>query len=159
MCRVLNSIQRSILLHVLHCFKTRKQLPMYLYIAGGAEVGKSTVIRAIYEALVRFLNSLPETSPDNLKVLLTARTGKAAHNIHGMTLHSAFALPITEFGGAMPRLSSDVCNSMRSKLIGLKLIIIDEISMVGSKILSLVNSRLKEIMDNSLDFGVFLLSV
>ena len=44
-----------------------------------------------------------------------------------------------------------MCNSMRAKLIGLKLIIIDEISMVGSKILSLVNSRLKEIMDNSLD--------
>ena len=53
----------------------------------------------------------------------------------------------------MPNLSSDVCNTLRNKLSSLKVIIIDEISMVGSKILSQVNSRLKAIMDNSLDFG------
>ena len=88
-----------------------------------------------------------------VKVLLTAPTGKAAFNIHGMTLHSAFALPVTEFNGEMPNLSSDVCNTLRIKLSSLKVIIIDEISMVGSKILSQVNNRLKAIMDNSLDFG------
>ena len=33
-----------------------KQLPMYLYI-GGAGVGKSTVIRVLYEGLVRYMNS------------------------------------------------------------------------------------------------------
>ena len=90
---------------------------------------------------------------DSLKVLQTAPTGKAAFNIHGMTLHSAFALPVTEFNGEMPNLSSDVCNTLRSKLCCLKVIIIDEISMVGSKILSQVNNRLKAIIDNSLDFG------
>ena len=99
------------------------------------------------------MNSLPGTKPDAIKVLLTAPTGKAAFNIHGMTLHSAFALPVTEFNGEMPNLSSDVCNTLRSKLSSLKVIIIDEISMVGSKILSQVNNRLKAIMDNSLDFG------
>ena len=86
-------------------------------------------------------------------VLQTAPTGKAAHNIHGMTLHSAFALPVTELHGEMPNLSSDVLNTLRSKLLCLKLIIIDEISIVGSKILSQVNNRLKAIMDISLDFG------
>ena len=70
-----------------------------------------------------------------------------------MTLHSAFALPVTEFNGEMPNLSSDVCNTLRSKLSSLKVIIIDVISMVGSKILYQVNNRLKAIMDNSLDFG------
>ena len=153
MCRRLNLIQRRIFLHTLHCFKTNKQLPMYLYIGGGAGVGKSTVIRALYEGLVRFFNSLPSTNPDAIKVLLAAPTGKAAHNIHGMTLHSAFALPVMEFGGEIPNLSSDVLNTLRSKLLCLKLIIIDEISMVGSKILSQVNSRLKAILDTSLDFG------
>ena len=153
MCRRLNLIQRRIFLHTLHCFKTNKQLPMYLYIGGGAGVGKSTVIRALYEGLVRYFNSLPSTNPDAIKVLLAAPTGKAAHNIHGMTLHSAFALPVMEFGGEIPNLSSDVLNTLRSKLLCLKLIIIDEISMVGSKILSQVNSRLKAILDTSLDFG------
>ena len=126
---------------------------MYLYIGGGAGVGKSTVIRVLYEGLVRYINSLPGTKPDAIKALLTAPTGKAAFNIHGMTLYSAFALPVTEFNGEMPNLSSDVSNTLRSKLSCLKVIIIDEISMVGSKILSQVNNRLKAIMDNSLDFG------
>ena len=133
LCKRLNLIQRRIFLHTLHCFKTNKQLPMYLYIGGGAGVGKSTLIKALYEGLVRYYNSLPSTNPDTTKVLLTAPTGKAAHNIHGMTLHSAFALPVTEFGGEMPNLSSSVLNTLRSKLLSLKLIIIDEISMVGSK--------------------------
>ena len=47
---------------------------MYLYIGGGAGVGKSTVIRALYEGLVRYVNSLPGTNPDAIKVLLTAPT-------------------------------------------------------------------------------------
>ena len=153
MCRSRNNVQRTIFLHTLHCFKTMKQLPMFLYIGGGAGVGKSKVIRVLYEGLVRYMNSLPDTKPDAIKVLLTAPTGKAAFNIHGMTLHSAFALPVTEFNGEMPNLYSDVCNTLRSKLSCLKVIIIDEISMVGSKILSQVNNRLKAIMENSLDFG------
>ena len=78
---------------------------MYLYI-GGAGVGKSTVIRALYEGLVRYFNLLTSTNPDAIKVLLAAPTGKTAHNIHGITLHSAFALPVIEFGGEIPNLSS-----------------------------------------------------
>ena len=160
MCRSLNKIQRTVFFHTLHCFKTTKQLPMYLYIGGCAGVGKSTVIRVLYEGLVRFMNSLPGTKPDAIKVLLASPTAKAAFSIRGMTLHSAFALPVTEFNGETPNLSSDVCNTLRSKLSCLKVIIIDEISMVGSKILSQVNNRLKAIMDNSLDFrGVSIISV
>ena len=133
LCRRFNLIKRRIFLHTLHCFKTNKQLPMYLYIVGGAGVVKCTVIKALYEGLVRYFNSLPSTNPDDINVLLTAPTGKAAHKIHGMTLHSAFALPVTEFGGEMHNLSSTVLNTLRSKLSCLRLIIIDEISMDGSK--------------------------
>ena len=43
MCRSLNKVQRTIFIHNLHCFKSMRQLPMYLYI-GGAGVGKRTVI-------------------------------------------------------------------------------------------------------------------
>ena len=107
----------------------------------------------MYEGLVRYVNSLPGTNPGAIKILLTAPTAKVAHGIHGMTLHCAFALPVTEFNGPMPNSSFDVCNTLRSKLLSLNVIIIDEISMIGSKIISQVYSRLKEIMDTSLDFG------
>ena len=133
MCRNLNNVQRTVFLHNLHCFKTMKQLAMYLYIGGGAGVGKSTVIRVLYEGLARYSNSLPGTKPDAIKVLLTAPSSKAAFNIHGMTLHTAFALPVTELKGEMPNLSCDVSNTIRINLCCLKVIIIDEISMVGSK--------------------------
>ena len=103
----------------------------YIY---GAGVGKSTLIRVLYEGLVRFMNSLPGTIPNVIKVLLASPTGKTAFNIRGMTLHSAFALPVTEFNGEMPNLSSDMCNTLRTRLSCLKVIIIDEISMVGSKL-------------------------
>ena len=36
MCRSLNKVQRTVFLLTLHCFKTTKQLPMYLYIGGCA---------------------------------------------------------------------------------------------------------------------------
>ena len=78
---------------------------MYLYIGGGTVVCKSTLVKALYEGLVGHFNSLPSTNLDAIKVLLTAPTGKAEHNIHGMTLHSAFAFPVTEFGGEIPDLS------------------------------------------------------
>ena len=73
MCRRLNLIQRRIFLHTLHCFKTNKQFPMYLYIGGGVVVGKSTVTRALYEGLVRYFNSLLSKNPDAFKVLLAAK--------------------------------------------------------------------------------------
>ena len=92
---------------------------------------------------VRILKSKP---PDAIKVLLAAPTGKAAHNIHDVKLHSAFVLPVMEFGGEIPNLSSDVLNTLRCRLLCLKLIIMYEISMVGSEILSQVNSRLKAIL-------------
>ena len=71
MCRNLNNVQRTVFLHTLHCFKTKKQLPMYLYIGGGAGVGKSTVIRVLYEGLVRYFNSLPGTKPDAINGVRT----------------------------------------------------------------------------------------
>ena len=40
-----------------------------------------------------------------------------------MTIHSAFALPVMEFSGEIPNLSSDMLNTLRSKLLCLKLII------------------------------------
>lgn len=59
----------------------------------GAGVGKRSVTNALYEALVRYLNSIVGKNPDDVKVVKTAPTGKAAFNIKGNTLHSAFTIP------------------------------------------------------------------
>jgi len=54
----------------------------------------------------------------------------------------------------MPELSSDVANTLRAKMIDVKLLIIDEISMVGYKMLGQIDKRLRQIMgQKSLFFG------
>ena len=64
--------------------------PIRLFLSGGAGVGKSIVTNALYEALIRYLKSIKGENPDNVKVVKTAPTGKAAFNINGNILHSAF---------------------------------------------------------------------
>ena len=66
--RSLNIKQKEFFYHVLHSIKTKDD-PLALFLSGGAGVGKSTVTNALYEALVRYLNSVPGKNPDEVKVL------------------------------------------------------------------------------------------
>lgn len=88
----LNEKQREFFYNVLHSVK-RSHDPLRLFLSGGAGVGKSTVTNALYEALIKYLNSVPGQNPDDIKVIKTAPTGKVAFNIKGNTLHSAFKIP------------------------------------------------------------------
>eukprot|EP00794_Sanderia_malayensis_P002180 gene2180-biopygen1952 len=56
--QLLNKEQIEFFYHVLHLVKT-KNLPMRLFLSGGAGVGKSFVLNTLYEALNKFLNQLP----------------------------------------------------------------------------------------------------
>ncbi|XP_078364558.1 uncharacterized protein LOC144648982 [Oculina patagonica] len=78
--RSLNEKQRQFFYHVLHSVKTKDD-PLRLFLSGGAGVGKSTVTNALYEALIRYLNTVAGENPDDVKVVKTAPTGKAAFNI------------------------------------------------------------------------------
>lgn len=82
----LNIEQKEFFYHVLNSVKTGYG-PLRLFLSGGAGVGKSTVTNALYEALLRYLNSQPETDPDEISVVKAAPTGEAAFNIKGNTLH------------------------------------------------------------------------
>ena len=52
--RSLNVKQCEFFIHVLHWMKTKEQ-SLYLFLTGGAGVGKSVVVRALYQALHRYL--------------------------------------------------------------------------------------------------------
>ena len=83
----------------------------------------------LISALLSSIDSIGE--PDAVIVLLTAPTGVAAFNINGMTLHAALLLGRSKYSGFQP-LSDDRLNTLRAKLSRLMLLIIDEVSMVGS---------------------------
>lgn len=103
--------------------------PYRVFVSGPGGVGKSHVIRLIHSDTIKMLGTI---EPDDVVVLLTAPTGAAAFIINGMTLHSALLLGRGKYGAFQP-LNHDRLNSLRSKLSRLALLIIDEISIVGSQ--------------------------
>ncbi|KAI8119873.1 hypothetical protein CVS40_8790 [Lucilia cuprina] len=99
------------------------------------------------------LPALIRSNPDLINVLLCAPTGKAAFVIGEATLHAMFSLPIYQLSGEIRPLSNDVVNSLLAKFMDLKVIIVDEISMVGAKMLGYLYATLKQIFKSRAAFG------
>ncbi|KAL5006836.1 hypothetical protein ScPMuIL_015642 [Solemya velum] len=149
--RSLNKKQREFFDHVIHWMKTRHNKPFHLFLTGGAGVGKSIVIRCLYQALHRLLCSKEGEDPEEIRIILCAPTGKAAFNINGSTIHHAFGIQPNK--SLNQSLSCDVLNTFRMKYRHLSVVIIDEISMVGKRMFSLLNTRLQMIIGNDQPFG------
>lgn len=147
----LNSEQRRFFYHILHCVKSNK-LPLYIFLSGGAGVGKIVVVRCMYQGLLKYLNHHKNESPDSCQVLLSALTGKAAHNIGGMAIHSAFCIPANQ-GFHFKPLDMQQLNTMGIRYHSLKVVKIDEISMVGRSMMNFINLRLPEITACTKPFG------
>lgn len=127
--------------------KEEEPNPFYIFLSGGAGVGKSHCIHTIYQSAVRTLQKAGHKT-DLPAVLLTAPTGKAAVNIGGTTLHNAFHLPVKQKGSqfAYRHPGSSTLNTMRATYCQLKILIIDEVSMAQT--FSNVNLTLQEIFEN-----------
>lgn len=151
LCDSLNLKQRDYLMHIVSEIKQNAD-PFHHFISGGAGVGKSQLIKALYQSIIRLYRQLPGPVETN-EVLLVAPTGKAAHNIGGMTAHSAFSLAVTQNQLTTKDLTAETLNSLRVKLCNMKLLIIDEISMMGSNALFSVNRRMCQIFNSTKPFG------
>ena len=151
--RSLNDKQRRFLLHCVHKLKTG-QVPFYEFLSGGAGVGKSHLIEAMVQFLLRHFGKIPSFDLDTAWILVCAPTGRAAFNVKGMTLHHCFHLPPSQSKYEhLNNLSDDQCNQIRTKYLNLKVIIIDEVSMVSSQMLLDVNRRLQQIFQSREPFG------
>ena len=88
---------------------------------------------------------MQEASNANLPtVLLMAPTGVSAINLSGTTVNTALATP-KETGENLPATSDQKKTQMRVSLSELKLIIIDEVSMISNITLLQIHQRLKDI--------------
>jgi ATP-dependent exoDNAse (exonuclease V) alpha subunit len=97
----------------------------HLFVTGRAGTGKSTLLRALRDLI-----------PGELAVL--APTGLAAVNVGGQTLHSFFGFP--------PRLirAEDIRRSRNGAVMRrLKLLVIDEVSMVRSDLMWAIDQSLR----------------
>lgn len=125
-----------------------------LFLTGKAGTGKTTLLKEV----------LQETEKN---YIVAAPTGVAAINAGGVTLHSLFLFPLRAFiPKANPSLSMDLfCDHLglakhqkfdRAKLdllLGLELLIIDEISMVRADLLDAIDFTLRRVRKNQLPFG------
>lgn len=130
--------------------------PVYqIFLSGAGGVGKSHIIKLVYYETMKLLKMLSgHFEPDELPILLTAFTGTAAFGIEGMTLHSALGLSCGPNSKSQYQpASNEKLNTLRSRLGKLKLLVIDEVSMVGADLLYHIHRRLQDITGRSDRFG------
>lgn len=151
----LNKRQREIIMHFIKCYKEGRQELVVLLGSGG--YGKSFLIDTLSLILTYMIKKRPGTTNDNINVLITAPTGKAAFNVNGYTNHHAFVLPVTKYykinQNGLPNLNSSLVNTLSCAFKDLSLWINDEISMVGTNQFTFIDTRLKQIKNSSKPFG------
>ena len=125
----------------LSCKTTKERLPFHIFLTGDGGAGKSHLVKTIYHAMHKLLLR-HGGSPEKARILLLAPTGVAAININGTTIHSGLCIPCR---GTCYPLNDKNRVSLRNKLSEVQMIIIDEISMVSSKLFLHINKRLIEI--------------
>ena len=148
--RRLDPYQRQVVdIAVTYCkdiVKSRKPENRYpvaplLMVHGGAGAGKSTVIEAIYLLANQILRS-PGDNPDMPVCLKLAHTGCAAVNIGGHTLTNLMGFSYT---AKLQSMGDKKRDRKRAELRDLKIVIVDEISMVSKAQNELLSFRLGEI--------------
>ncbi len=121
--------------------------PFKIALLGSGGTGKSHVIHLFERDMIHYFRKANIAKPehrDDPVVLLTAPTGVAAFNIDGLTLHTAFCL--SQFG-----ISNEKRDLLRKRLGRLLVLVCDETSMVGHKLLNKVHKRLTYIKGTTKD--------
>ena len=121
-----------------------------LIVHEGAGSGKSTVIKILAQWTQKLLQREGQETYDPC-VIKTAFTGTASSNIEGQTLHASFGFA---FDNNHYSLSDNARVKKRTQLKNLKIVIIDEVSMVKADVLYQLDLRLQEITEKvGIPFG------
>lgn len=126
--RKTNAKQYELAQHVIWLLTSPNPVPLQLFLTGPAGCGKTFLIKLIMEICNRFT----DTDGYCNAYLVCASTGKAAVAIGGTTVHTAFKITLSGF---QTPLSNEVKGLHRSLFKFVKMILIDEISMIGAEML------------------------
>ena len=118
--QMLNKKQREFFYHASHLMKISDN-PFYAFLSGSGGVGKSHLIKSIYQAALKHYNKRAGEDFRRVQVLLLAPTGKAAYLIKGNTIHSALSIPASQWLKIYKPLDSGRLNTLRCELGALKL--------------------------------------
>ncbi|WP_312077095.1 helix-turn-helix domain-containing protein [Chryseobacterium sp.] len=136
-----------------HFFELIEHTNRSVFLTGKAGTGKTT-----------FLNDFVKRT--RKKHIVVAPTGIAAINAGGVTVHSMFGLPLRTFLPTTDRIDTNIANNIfdlqqhfkyrkdKLKLLReVEVIIIDEVSMLRSDVLDMMDHSLRFIRRNILPFG------
>ena len=146
---IFDTIQSHLMQHKTGDCQYGSLKPLRLFINGVGGTGKSLLIEAI-KLLVGKIWPLKDVT-----VAVAAPTGLAAFSVGGLTIHRLFQLPTEHEGKTADywSLSKASQKVMKTKLRSVKLIIVDEISMVSSLTLTYMHLRLEELFGGDDWFG------
>ena len=127
------------------CLENELPKPPLLMVHGGAGAGKSTVIKVLSSLSIKILQQTGD-SIDQPYVLRTSYTGCASANIEGNTLHSALGF---SFSSEYTPLGNKTRDQKRLAMKNLRILIIDEVSMLYSDMLYMLDLRLQEVKEKT----------
>lgn len=108
-----------------------------LFITGKAGTGKSVLLQYFVDHTTK-------------KVAVVAPTGVSAINVGGVTIHSFFRLPPAILhGGIKAKLTEEKIKTIQE----IDTLVIDEISMVRSDLMDMIDTKLKEARESNEPFG------
>ena len=113
--------------------------PLRLIVMGTAGTGKSYLINMIRIRLCEIARSHDVNAESPIVVL--APTGVAAFNIRGTTIHSTLSIPVSS---KTFDLNGESLKKLQNRLKGISYFIIDEKSMVGRRMLAIIDIRLRQ---------------
>lgn len=126
-----------------------RPLSIIQFVTGGAGVGKSEYIKCIIEMTRLYFGKCPGMYGS---VLIMGPTGCAAHHIDGFTWQSVCMKTKKErrLKGHARYLSQNKAETLYDRIKGVKLIVIDEISMVSLEALYEISKRISEAICTSI---------
>ena len=137
----LNTEQARAFKLVCHQSLNRQNEPLRMYLGGAGGTGKSRVIHALKHFFV--------CRGQQQRLRLTSFTGVAAQNISGMTIHAA--LNLNQFKKDGP--NSKTLHDVQAMWEGVDFLFIDEVSMIGCKLLHQISEALIQAKGNNSPFG------
>lgn len=132
----LNIDQRKAFDMIMHHFSTPNASQLLLLVSGTAGSGKSYLINVLRSTIA---SALPPNQSIEEVVSVLAYTGCAAHNIDGSTIHGVLQLG---FHNEIDELQPAKLMALQNRCQHMRLVIIDEKSMIGQHFLSRIDRRL-----------------
>ena len=122
--------------------------PFHIFLTGSAGCGKSHTLTTIRNYLEKAL-SYGSGESTKERMLMLAPTGVAAVHVDGSTIHSALGIvPDGKKRKQVSGMGDKERSTLRQRFSELKVIIIDEISMVSNNLLLYIHQRLTDILDH-----------